>query len=332
MDLDEGQRYYLKPMNCPFHILIYKSRQRSYRELPLRLFEFGTVYRYEKSGVVHGLTRVRGMTMDDAHIFCTREQMADRAPLAARSSCSTCFAISDSTTSTSSCPPGPRTRRSAPTRSGSRRPRPCGEPRWRWTSSSRSIPGGGAFYGPKISVQARDAIGRTWQISTIQVDFQLPRRFEMEYVGEDNARHQPIMIHRALFGSIERFFGVLVEHYAGAFPTWLSPVQVRILPVRDDHGSYAQEVRGRLAAAGVRAEAEDAGEPLGARIRRAKLEKVPYILVVGDADVAAGTVGVNARGSDAPERGVGVDSFVEKMRVEAAPPAGASGAAGIPAR
>ncbi len=331
MELDEGQRYYLKPMNCPFHILIYKSRQRSYRELPLRLFEFGTVYRYEKSGVVHGLTRVRGMTMDDAHIFCTREQMGTElhSLLIFVLDLLRDFGLDDFYLELSTRPED----------------KAVGSDE-EWEQATETLrraalamdlelaldPGGGAFYGPKISVQARDAIGRTWQISTIQVDFQLPRRFEMEYVGEDNARHQPIMIHRALFGSIERFFGVLVEHYAGAFPTWLSPVQVRILPVRDDHGSYAQEVRGRLAAAGVRAEAEDAGEPLGARIRRAKLEKVPYILVVGDADVAAGTVGVNARGSDAPERGVGVDSFVEKMRVEAAPPAGASGAAGIPAR
>jgi threonyl-tRNA synthetase len=183
-------------------------------------------------------------------------------------------------------------------------------------------PGGGAFYGPKISVQARDAIGRTWQMSTIQVDTQLPQRFDMDYVGQDNTRHRPIMIHRALFGSVERFFALLVEHYAGAFPTWLAPVQVRVLPVRDDHAPYAQQVRALLAEAGVRAEADDAGEPLGARIRRAKLEKVPYLLVVGDSDVANGTVGVNARGSDEPERGVGVQSFVELLRVQAAPPIG----------
>jgi threonyl-tRNA synthetase len=181
-------------------------------------------------------------------------------------------------------------------------------------------PGGGAFYGPKISVQVRDAIGRTWQISTIQVDFQMPQRFAMEYVGQDNARHQPIMIHRALFGSVERFFAILLEHYAGAFPTWLAPVQVRVLPVRDDHADYAREVRALLAAAGVRAEADEADEPLGARIRKAKLEKLPYILVVGDMDIAARTVGVNARGSDAPERGVSIGSFVERLRFEAAPP------------
>ena len=172
--------------------------------------------------------------------------------------------------------------------------------------------GGGAFYGPKISVQARDAIGRTWQMSTIQVDFQLPQRFEMDYVGPDNARHRPIMIHRALFGSVERFFGSSSSTTPVRSRRGSRPVQVRVLPVRDDHSSYAEDVRDRLAAAGVRAEADDAGEPLGARIRRAKLEKLPYVLVVGDADVAAGTVGVNARGSDAPERGVLVDSFVEQ--------------------
>jgi threonyl-tRNA synthetase len=306
-------------MNCPFHILIYKSRQRSYRELPLRLFEFGTVYRYEKSGVVHGLTRVRGLTMDDAHIFCRREQMEAElgSLLVFVLDLLRDFGLEDFYLELSTRPEA----KAVGTEED-------------WEEATEALrrvavgmelelvldPGGGAFYGPKISVQARDAIGRTWQISTIQVDFQLPKRFEMEYVGQDNARHQPIMIHRALFGSIERFFGVLVEHYAGAFPTWLSPVQARILPVRDDHSAYAEEVAARLLAAGVRAEAEDAGEPLGGRIRRAKLEKVPFVLVVGDSDVQSGTVGVNSRGSDAPERGVPVESFVEKMRIEAAPP------------
>jgi len=321
MELDEGHRYYLKPMNCPFHILIFKSRQRSYRELPLRLFEFGAVYRYEKSGVVHGLTRVRGMTQDDAHIFCSREQMVGelRSLLVFVLDLLRDYGLDDFYLELSTKPEEKAV--------GS-------DEEWEEaTEALRSAAlamdlelvldhGGGAFYGPKISVQARDAIGRTWQVSTVQVDFQLPQRFEIDYVGADNTRHRPIMIHRALLGSVERFFGLLVEHYAGAFPTWLSPVQVRILPVRDDHGSYAEHVRDRLAAAGVRAESEDAGEPLGARIRRAKLEKLPYVLVVGDADVAAGTVGVNARGSDAPERGVPVDAFVEKLQVEAAPPTG----------
>ncbi|MGD0945303.1 MAG: threonine--tRNA ligase [Acidimicrobiales bacterium] len=319
MELDEGQQYYLKPMNCPFHILIYKARQRSYRELPLRCFEFGTVYRYEKSGVVHGLTRVRGLTMDDAHIFCAREQMAAElhSLLSFVLELLRDFGLEDFYLELSTKPEA----KAVGTDS-------------EWEEATEALrlaalamdleltldPGGGAFYGPKISVQVRDAIGRTWQISTIQVDFQMPQRFAMEYVGQDNARHQPIMIHRALFGSVERFFAILLEHYAGALPTWLAPVQVRVLPVRDDHASYANEVRERLAAAKVRAEADNADEPLGARIRRAKLEKLPYILVVGDLDLAEGTVGVNARGSDAPERGIGLDSFVERLRVEAAPP------------
>jgi threonyl-tRNA synthetase len=321
MELDEGQQYYLKPMNCPFHILIFKSRQRSYRELPLRLFEFGTVYRYEKSGVIHGLTRVRGLTMDDAHIFCAREQMADelRSLLSFELDLLRDFGLEDFYLELSTKPEDKAVGTDA-----------------EWEAATEALrevatgmdlelvldPGGGAFYGPKISVQARDAIGRTWQISTIQVDFQLPQRFSMEYVGQDNARHRPIMIHRALFGSVERFFAILLEHYAGAFPTWLAPVQVRVLPVRDDHAPYAEQVRARLAGAKVRVEADDADEPLGARIRRSKLEKVPYILVVGDMDVAAGTVGVNARGSDAPERGVDLDVFVARLRAEAALPLG----------
>ena len=311
MELDEGQQYYLKPMNCPFHILIYKARQRSYRELPLRLFEFGTVYRYEKSGVIHGLTRVRGLTMDDAHIFCTREQMAGElnSLLTFVLELLGDFGLENFYLELSTKPEEKAVGTDA-----------------EWDEATEALreaalamnleltldPGGGAFYGPKISVQARDAIGRTWQVSTVQVDFQEPQRFSMEYVGNDNARHRPIMIHRALFGSVERFFAILLEHYAGAFPTWLAPVQVRVLPVRDDHAPYADKVRSILAAANVRAESDDATEPLGARIRRAKLEKLPYVLVVGDMDLAAGTIGVNARGSEAPERGVDLDSFVER--------------------
>ncbi|MGA3352193.1 MAG: threonine--tRNA ligase [Acidimicrobiales bacterium] len=321
MELDEGQQYYLKPMNCPFHILVYKARQRSYRELPLRLFEFGTVYRYEKSGVIHGLTRVRGLTMDDAHIFCAREQMASelRSLLSFELELLRDFGLEDFYLELSTKPEDKAFGTDAEWEEATELLRQAAVAMELELSLD---PGGGAFYGPKISVQARDAIGRTWQVSTVQVDFQLPQRFEMEYVGQDNERHRPIMIHRALFGSVERFFAILLEHYAGAFPTWLSPVQARVLPVRDDHAAYAQDVRARLAAAKVRAEADEANEPLGARIRRAKLEKLPYILVVGDMDVAAGTVGVNARGSDAPERGVSVESFVERLRLEAAAPLG----------
>ena len=324
MELDEGQRYYLKPMNCPFHILIYKSRQRSYRELPLRLFEFGTVYRYEKSGVIHGLTRVRGHDPGRrAHLLLPASRWPSELQLAARLRARAAAATSASTTSTSSCRPSPRRRRSAPTRNGRRRPRRFAQAALAMDLELVLDPGGGAFYGPKISVQARDAIGRTWQVSTIQVDFQLPQRFEMEYVGPRQrpapADHDP--------PGVVRVGRALLRHprsstTPGPFPTWLAPVQVRVLPVRDDHAAYARQgPRDRLAAAGVRAEAEDAGEPLGARIRRAKLEKLPYVLVVGDADVAAGTVGVNARGSEAPERGVASTRSSSKLRVEAAPPA-----------
>ena len=312
MELDGGD-YYLKPMNCPFHILIYKSRMRSYRELPLRMFEFGTVYRYEKSGVVHGLTRVRGMTQDDAHIFCTKEQMAGElhSTLVFVLDLLRDYGLSDFYLELSTKPEGKAV--------GS-------DEEWdEATETLRKVAlamelefvldeGGGAFYGPKISVQARDAIGRTWQLSTIQLDFQMPQRFGMEYVGADNERHQPIMIHRALFGAIERFFAILVEHYAGAFPPWLAPVQVAVLPVADRHEEYAHRVVEQLRAGRFRVELVDAhSDTLGARVRRAKLEKVPYVLVVGDDDVAGGTVGVNVRGTDAPERGIALDAFVERL-------------------
>ncbi|MGD0312447.1 MAG: threonine--tRNA ligase [Acidimicrobiales bacterium] len=315
MELDGGQTYYLKPMNCPFHVLIFKSRQRSYRELPLRLFEFGTVYRYEKSGVVHGLTRVRGMTQDDAHIFCTRDQMAGElhTTLSFVLSLLRDFGLTEFFLELSTRPEG----------------KAVGTPE-EWEEATEVLrttalamdlelvldEGGGAFYGPKISVQARDAIGRTHQMSTIQLDFQTPQRFDAEYIGADNARHRPIMIHRALFGSVERFFAILLEHYAGALPTWLSPEQVRVLAVRDDHEVYADKVAERLAAIGARVSVDRADEPLGARIRRAKVLKTPYVLVVGDDDVHAGTVGVNRRGSKQPQRGVELASFTEALERE----------------
>ncbi|MGC8462984.1 MAG: threonine--tRNA ligase [Acidimicrobiales bacterium] len=312
MQLDGGQDYYLKPMNCPFHVLIFKSRQRSYRELPLRLFEFGTVYRYEKSGVVHGLTRVRGMTQDDAHLFCTRDQMADelRTTLAFVLSVLRDYGLADFYLELSTRPEGKAV--------GTEEEWEEATDTLRTAALAMDLDlvldeGGGAFYGPKISVQAKDAIGRTHQMSTIQLDFQTPQRFGCEYVGADNARHRPIMIHRALFGSVERFFAILLEHYAGALPVWLAPEQVRVLPVRDDHGPYASKVADRLAAVGGRVSVEGAAEPLGARIRRAKLAKVPYVLVVGDDDVAAGTVGVNRRGSDRPERGVALTAFTDEL-------------------
>ncbi|HEX7168968.1 MAG TPA: threonine--tRNA ligase [Acidimicrobiales bacterium] len=315
----ENAEYWLKPMNCPFHVLIFRSRGRSYRELPLRMFEFGTVYRYERSGVVHGLTRVRGMTQDDAHIFCTREQMADElgSLLTFVLGLLSDYGLSDFYLELSTRPE----EKAVGT-----------DDEWdeatealRVVASGMDLElvldeGGGAFYGPKISVQARDAIGRTWQMSTIQLDFQLPQRFDLEYQAADGTRQRPIMIHRALFGSVERFFGVLTEHYAGAFPAWLAPVQVRVLGVRDDHDEHAAGIAARLVAAGYRADWERADEALGGRIRKAKLEKLPFILVVGDDDVAAGTVGVNERGQDRPERGVALDGFLARLDSEARPP------------
>jgi threonyl-tRNA synthetase len=320
MQVDEehgvAATYYLKPMNCPFHILIFRSRLRSYRELPLRFFEFGTVYRYERSGVVHGLTRVRGLTQDDAHIFCTHEQMLDEITRAMHFVLDVLrdYGLTDFYLELSTRPEGKAVGTDA-----------------EWAEATEALraaastmdldlvldEGGGAFYGPKISVQVRDAIGRTWQLSTIQVDTQLPQRFELEYVGADNDRHRPVMIHRALFGAIERFFAILLEHYAGAFPAWLAPVQVAVLPVADRHAPYATRIVDRLEAEGFRAEEHSAhSDSLGARIRRAKGEKVPYVLVVGDEDSDAGTVGVNRRGSEAPERGVPVDDFVERLAAE----------------
>ena len=307
----EGTDYYLKPMNCPFHILIFRSRQRSYRELPLRMFEFGTVYRYEKSGVVHGLTRVRGLTQDDAHIFTTKEQMGEELEtiLDFVFDLLRDYGLDDFYIEISTKPEGKAV--------GTDEEWEEATATLRQVAESKDIElvmdeGGGAFYGPKISVQARDAIGRTWQMSTIQVDFQLPQKFDLHYIGSDGDRHRPIMIHRALFGSVERFFGVLVEHYAGAFPTWLAPVQVKVLPVADAHADYALLLAAELKGHGFRTEVVPSDETLGNRIRRAKGEKVPYVLVVGDDDVAHRTVGVNPRGGEV-ERGVTVGEFVERL-------------------
>lgn len=315
-DVGEGTKYYLKPMNCPFHILIFRSRQRSYRELPLRMFEFGSVYRYEKSGVVHGLTRVRGMTQDDAHIFTTKEQMGDELAslLGFVLDLLRDYGLDDFYLELSTKP----------------EEKAVGSDE-EWDEATEALrtaaegmdlelvmdEGGGAFYGPKISVQARDAIGRTWQMSTIQVDFQLPQRFGLEYIGNDGQRHPPIMIHRALFGSVERFFGVLVEHYAGAFPAWLAPVQVEILPVAEAHLDYAHEVAAELKGHGFRVDVTGADDTLGKRIRRAKSQKLPYVLVVGDDDVAHHSVGVNPRGGEV-ERNVPVSGFAERLAVDVA--------------
>jgi threonyl-tRNA synthetase len=309
MELEEGQRYYVKPMNCPFHILVYRSRQRSYKELPLRLFELGTVYRYEKSGVVHGLTRVRGMTQDDSHIFCTHEQMNGELAAIVDLVLEVLgdYGLDDFYVELSTRPEGKA--------AGSVEEWDEATEALRQVAIGRGLElvldeGGGAFYGPKISVQARDAIGRSWQVSTVQLDFQLPRRFGLEYVAVDNSRKRPVMIHRALFGTVERFLAILLEHYAGALPPWLCPVQVAVLPVRDDHDGYAASVVEACAKEGLRAVVDRADEPLGARIRKQRMDKVPWVLVVGDEDRANGSVGVNRRGAPRPERGVDLQAFV----------------------
>lgn len=307
----EGASYYPKPMNCPFHMMVFKSSTRSYRDLPQRLFELGTVYRYERSGTLHGLLRIRGFTQDDAHIFCTPDQVVDEVVslLGFVLSVLRAFGFDEFTASLSTRPPEKSV--------GSDEDWDMATEALRNALEREGLAydideGGGAFYGPKIDVKVRDAIGRHWQLSTIQADFQLPQRFDLQYVGADGARHRPIVIHRALFGSVERFFGVLLEHFAGAFPAWLAPVQVRVLGVRNDHDVYAERLVDRLAAQGYRADWVRAEEPLGNRIRRAKLEKLPYVLVVGDDDVANGTVGVNPRGGNV-ERDVSVDDFVARL-------------------
>jgi threonyl-tRNA synthetase len=313
MEMDNGV-YYPKPMNCPMHCLIYRSRQRSYRELPLRLFELGTVYRYERAGTLHGLMRIRGFTQDDSHIYCTEDQLQGEIAslLDFVMSVLRAFGFHEFTANLSTKDPKKYV--------GDDEIWDTATEALRLALEKYGLPykikeGDAAFYGPKIDIDVKDAIGRTWQLSTIQCDFNLPQRFELEYVGSDNGRHRPIMLHRALFGSIERFFGVLVEHYAGAFPTWMAPVQVRVLPVATAHEAYAEDLVGQLDAAGFRADLVDSGDALGKRIRTAKMEKLPYVLVVGDNDVAAGTVGVNARGGDV-ERDIPVDAFIERLRAD----------------
>jgi len=298
MELDEGTKYYLKPMNCPMHILIYRSRMRSYRELPLRLFEFGTVYRYEKSGVVHGLTRVRGLTMDDAHIFCAREQMMDElvSLLDFTLGMLRDFGLTDFYLELSTRPEHKAV--------GTVEEWAEATQALRLAAEGRSLElvldeGGGAFYGPKISVQARDAIGRTWQMSTIQVDFQFPQRFDLHFVDDSGAEQRPIMIHRALFGSIERFFGILLEHYAGHFPLWLAPVQCALLPVQDDSVevmAYIRNLAAEMGARGLRVQVDDRhGERMQARVRDAELKRIPYVVVIGKRDVERGDGVVRVR-------------------------------------
>ncbi|BCJ67815.1 threonine--tRNA ligase [Polymorphospora rubra] len=290
----EGADYYLKPMNCPFHNLIFRARGRSYRELPLRLFEFGTVYRFEKSGVVHGLTRVRGMTQDDAHIYCTREQMGGELKSLLRFVLDLLrdYGLDDFYLELSTRNPEKSVGSDEDWAEATEALRSAAE------ESGLDLvpdPGGAAFYGPKISVQAKDAIGRTWQMSTIQVDFQLPQRFDLEYQAGDGTRQRPIMIHRALFGSIERFFGVLTEHYAGAFPAWLAPVQVIGIPIRDDHTEYLNGFVAALKAEGIRAEVDSSTDRMQKKIRTAQQQKIPFMAIAGDDDVAGGTVSFRFR-------------------------------------
>jgi len=308
----EGVNYYLKAMNCPMHNLIFRSRGRSYRELPLRLFEFGSVYRYEKSGVVHGLTRVRGMTQDDSHIYCTKEQMAgeltsllDFVLGLLRDFGLDDFYLELSTRDESDKFVGEMAEWEEATAALETAAHASG-------LSLVPDPGGAAYYGPKISVQARDAIGRTWQMSTIQVDFQQPKRFELAYQGADGARHQPVMIHRALFGSIERFIGVLTEHYAGAFPAWLAPVQATCIPIRSENLEYLYDVAKRLKGIGVRVEVDDSDERMQKKILRAQQQKVPFMLVAGPRDVEAGALSLRYR-NGVERRGVPVDDVITEI-------------------
>jgi len=293
----EGQEYYLKPMNCPFHILMYKSRLRSYREFPFRFAEWGTVYRYERSGVLHGLLRVRGFTQDDAHHFCRADQMPDEIDFVLnfclhilRS-----FGFADFHAYLSTRPPEKSV--------GAEADWQAAEKALEEALQRAGIPydldeGGGAFYGPKIDLKINDAIGREWQLSTIQFDFNLPERFDLTYIGADGKEHRPFMIHRALLGSMERFFGVLIEHFAGAFPVWLSPVQAILIPIADRHNEYAHQVAARLREAGLRAEVDDSSDRMGNKIRKAQGQKIPYMLVVGDKEVEAGAVAVRLRNGD----------------------------------
>jgi threonyl-tRNA synthetase len=314
MELDDAE-YQLKPMNCPFHILIYRDRLRSYRDLPVRLGELGTVYRYERSGVMHGLLRVRGFTQDDAHIFCTPEQVEDEVVNCLRFAIDTLttFGFTQYEAELSTWDAGVSGKYDGTA------------DRWGLAESAlkratdrlgmkvKISPDEAAFYGPKIDVKLVDAIGRLWQLSTVQFDFMLPRRFGLEYIAEDGKSHQPLMVHRALYGSIERFFGILIEHYAGAFPVWLAPVQAVVLPITDRQNEYAKQVQDKLIAAGIRAELDDRSEKVNFKIREAQLQKVPYMLVIGDREAQAGQVSVRNRKQG--DQGVKtLDHFLSELR------------------
>lgn len=307
-----GQQYYMKPMNCPFHNLIFQSRQRSYRELPLRLFEFGTVYRYEKSGVLHGITRARGFTQDDAHIYCTKEQMPGELDslLTFVLNLLRDYGLQDFYLELSTRNPE----------------KSVGEDH-DWEEATEALrkaavaqklelvldEGGAAFYGPKISVQAKDAIGRTWQMSTIQVDFQLPQRFELEFAAADGSRQRPVMIHRALFGSIERFFGVLTEHYSGAFPPWLAPVQVVGIPVADTFADYLSGVIKEMKASGIRAEIDSSDDRMQKKVRNAQMQKIPYMVIAGEEDMKAGAVSFRYRNGE-QKNGIPVAQAIAEIK------------------
>ncbi|CAN2201127.1 ThrS Threonyl-tRNA synthetase [Candidatus Nanopelagicaceae bacterium] len=307
-----GQQYYMKPMNCPFHNLIFQSRQRSYRELPLRLFEFGTVYRYEKSGVLHGITRARGFTQDDAHIYCTKEQMPGELDslLTFVLNLLRDYGLEDFYLELSTRNPEKSVGEDAD-----------------WAEATEALrkaavgqnlelvldEGGAAFYGPKISVQAKDAIGRTWQMSTIQVDFQLPQRFELEFAAADGSRQRPVMIHRALFGSIERFFGVLTEHYSGAFPPWLAPVQVMAIPVADNFTDYLHGVVKQMKSAGIRAELDSSDDRMQKKVRNAQMQKIPFMIIAGEEDMNAGAVSFRYRNGD-QKNGIAIADAIAEIK------------------
>ena len=307
-----GQQYYMKPMNCPFHNLIFHSRGRSYRELPLRLFEFGTVYRYEKSGVIQGLTRARGFTQDDAHIYCTKEQMVNELDslLTFVLNLLRDYGLEDFYLELSTRNPEKSVGEDADWHEATEALRKA--------AMAQNLElvldeGGAAFYGPKISVQAKDAIGRTWQMSTIQVDFQLPQRFELEYSAADGTRQRPVMIHRALFGSIERFFGVLTEHYSGAFPPWLSPVQVTAIPVAEAFADYMSAVAKEFKAAGIRIDLDLSDDRMQKKIRNAQMQKVPFMLIAGEEDQSAGKVSIRYRNGD-QKNGIAVSDAIAEIQ------------------
>ncbi len=310
----EGQQYYLKPMNCPFHVQIFNSRKRSYRDLPLRFAEWGTVYRYERSGVLHGLLRVRGFTQDDAHLFCRPDQMPEEIDRVLNFSLKILRAFGFENFQAYLSTRNPE--------------KAAGDPEdWeaptealRQSLEREGVPyvideGEAVFYGPKIDLKVKDALGREWQLSTIQFDFTLPERFNLAYIGEDGEEHRPYMIHRALLGSMERFMGVLIEHHAGAFPVWLAPVQAVLIPIADRHAEYAREVAAQMKEAGVRVDVDDRGDRMNAKIRDAQMQKVPYMLVIGDREIEAGAVSVRLR-SEEDLGSMQIDSLIERIQAE----------------